>query len=246
MFLPNLTIAAAKYALGILPSSEIPRIADDALNRGVYTDAFARLYDVRNPIMSDVGPVFELALKELAVDVPTQEYAFYVLLRPYIRAIIEGVVTPYEGLRTMTQDIYHDGGLYRRAKEYVGDSHGIQHLLGMRWGYDDIRERPDEVSFAGKFGEGAIAALDDAVIEEAITWHRKNAGIAIVPAWLTSTVLRISQSIVGERSFDRLPVVADALEDAGCTHMELLGHLREQGSVHVRGCWAVDLLLGKE
>ena len=43
----------------------------------------------------------------------------------------------------------------------------------------------------------------------------------------------------------RLSLLADALEDAGCTHAELLGHLRSPGP-HVRGCWAVDLVLGKE
>jgi len=44
---------------------------------------------------------------------------------------------------------------------------------------------------------------------------------------------------------DRLAVLADALEDAGCSHAEMLTHLRGVGP-HVRGCWVVDLLLGKE
>ena len=48
----------------------------------------------------------------------------------------------------------------------------------------------------------------------------------------------------GELDPMRLPIVADALEDAGCTDAELLGHLRGPGP-HVRGCWAVDLLLGR-
>jgi hypothetical protein len=42
----------------------------------------------------------------------------------------------------------------------------------------------------------------------------------------------------------RLALLADALEDAGCTDAGLLGHLRGPGP-HVRGCWAVDLVLGK-
>jgi hypothetical protein len=42
----------------------------------------------------------------------------------------------------------------------------------------------------------------------------------------------------------RLALLADALEDAGCTDGELLGHLRGPGP-HVRGCWALDLVLGK-
>jgi hypothetical protein len=44
---------------------------------------------------------------------------------------------------------------------------------------------------------------------------------------------------------DRLPTLADAPEDAGCTNTDILAHCRVPG-VHVRGCWVVDLLLGKE
>jgi hypothetical protein len=57
-------------------------------------------------------------------------------------------------------------------------------------------------------------------------------------------VLGLVQEIYAGGHFDRLPLVADALEDAGCTNAELLGHLRGPG-VHVRGCWALDLVLSK-
>jgi hypothetical protein len=62
--------------------------------------------------------------------------------------------------------------------------------------------------------------------------------------WRTDAVLSIASAIYRDRQFERLPVLADALEYAGCSEPELLGHLRSPG-VHVRGCWAVDLLLKK-
>ena len=65
------------------------------------------------------------------------------------------------------------------------------------------------------------------------------------PAWLTSTVVSLAQAIYAERAFDRLPILADALEDAGCDNVDILNHCRQPG-VHVRGCWCVDSLLGKE
>jgi hypothetical protein len=70
----------------------------------------------------------------------------------------------------------------------------------------------------------------------------------IVPAylaWKDGPVVKLAQGIYDERVFDRLPVLADALEDAGCTSQEILSHLRQSG-VHVKGCWALDLVLGKE
>jgi hypothetical protein len=63
--------------------------------------------------------------------------------------------------------------------------------------------------------------------------------------WNDSTVRRIAQAIYDERAFDRLPILADALEDAGCDNADILTHCRGDGP-HVRGCWVVDLLLGKE
>jgi hypothetical protein len=58
-------------------------------------------------------------------------------------------------------------------------------------------------------------------------------------------VPRLVRGIHEERAFDRLAVLADALEEAGCADADILSHLRGPGP-HVRGCWVVDLLLGKE
>jgi hypothetical protein len=64
-------------------------------------------------------------------------------------------------------------------------------------------------------------------------------------AWNNSTVVKLAQGIYDDRAFDRLPVLADAIEDAGYHDAYILNHCREPGN-HVRGCWVVDLLLGKE
>ncbi|MBL8795193.1 MAG: hypothetical protein JNM56_14910 [Planctomycetia bacterium] len=69
--------------------------------------------------------------------------------------------------------------------------------------------------------------------------------VTVNPAWLTSAVVSLAQAIYDERAFDRLPILADALEDAGCDHADILNHCRQPGE-HVRGCWVVDLLLAKE
>jgi hypothetical protein len=69
--------------------------------------------------------------------------------------------------------------------------------------------------------------------------------VAADPSWLTSTVLQLAQGIYQDRAFDRLPILADALQDAGCDHDDILNHCRGDGP-HVRGCWVVDLLLGRE
>src|SRR4051812_48079482 len=64
------------------------------------------------------------------------------------------------------------------------------------------------------------------------------------PAWRSATVVALARGIDAERAFDRLPILADALQDAGCEDAELLGHCRGPGP-HARGCWAVELALGR-
>jgi hypothetical protein len=68
---------------------------------------------------------------------------------------------------------------------------------------------------------------------------------ALDPAWLTPTVIELAQTIYNDRAFDRMPELANALHEAGCDNDEILAHLRCAGP-HVRGCWALDLVLGKE
>jgi hypothetical protein len=65
------------------------------------------------------------------------------------------------------------------------------------------------------------------------------------PRWRTETAVALAAGIDAERAFDRLPILADALEDAGCDHADILHHCRGPGP-HVRGCWVVELVLGKE
>jgi hypothetical protein len=71
--------------------------------------------------------------------------------------------------------------------------------------------------------------------------------IVIDPSWLAwreGVVARLATAIYEERRFAEMPILADALEDAGCTESSILAHCRE-GKAHVRGCWVVDLLLSK-
>jgi len=70
--------------------------------------------------------------------------------------------------------------------------------------------------------------------------------IKINPAWLTSDARLLATGIYNEKAFDRMPILADALQDAGCDNDDILNHFRDANPTHVRGCWALDLILGKE
>ena len=67
---------------------------------------------------------------------------------------------------------------------------------------------------------------------------------AFDPSWRTADPSGIAARMYESRDFSAMPILADALEEAGCTNPDILLHAREPG-VHVRGCWVIDLVLGK-
>jgi hypothetical protein len=108
-------------------------------------------------------------------------------------------------------------------------------------------EAAGEGTAAGETTRQRLAALLACIV-------RRLAAPAVDPAWLSwqgAIVVQLAQAAYDERQLPegtldpaRLALLADALEDAGCTDADLLGHLRGPGP-HVRGCWALDLLLAK-
>jgi hypothetical protein len=103
----------------------------------------------------------------------------------------------------------------------------------------DAAKRESDPLVAGDIQHDAQAALLRCIFGNPFR------SIALDPAWMTGTVSALAQAIHNDRAFDRLPILADALEDAGCTNADILSHCRQPGE-HCRGCWIVDLLLAKE
>lgn len=65
------------------------------------------------------------------------------------------------------------------------------------------------------------------------------------PAWRTDTVVTLARQMYEARDFGAMPILADALQDAGCDSADVLAHCRGPGP-HVRGCWVCDLVLERE
>jgi hypothetical protein len=68
--------------------------------------------------------------------------------------------------------------------------------------------------------------------------------VTFSPVWRSETAVALATGIYAERAFDRLPILADALEEAGCDSADVLSHCRGPGP-HARGCWVVDGVLGR-
>ncbi|WP_238602581.1 hypothetical protein [Fimbriiglobus ruber] len=115
----------------------------------------------------------------------------------------------------------------------------------------DVFRLTDGISYLSghaKNNFGIDATFDKAVLQKGIAIEKERQcrllrdifcnpfrPVAIEPEWSTSTVVSLAEGIYAEKAFDRLPILADALQDAGCDNENILSHCRGEGP-HVRGC----------
>jgi hypothetical protein len=70
--------------------------------------------------------------------------------------------------------------------------------------------------------------------------------VAFSPLWCTDTAVSLARQMYESRDFAAMPILADALQDAGCDSEDILGHCRDANQPHACGCWVVDLVLDKQ
>jgi hypothetical protein len=145
----------------------------------------------------------------------------------------------------------------RKAAAITSDL-GLDASVATRMSEWAIRDAADAVSHlarkqlspqgVARLTRSAIAATPDKPKDQAVIlrdiFGNPFRPVALDPSWLTSTVVALAEGIYAERTFDRLPILADALQDAGCENPDVLDHCRGPGP-HVRGCFVVDLLTGR-
>jgi hypothetical protein len=170
----DLRYLAARYRLGLLDSEALVHIAEALLQEKRDTPAVIQLSILESPIMTDAGPLFERVCSESGVAVPSREEAIEELIRSHLNPIASGGCRPRDGLEAFMREIYYPYFAGKPCERYVGDSRGMQHLIGDYWSYDDLLERPHEVSCGGKFGAAAIVCWEELVRQHARDWLEKH------------------------------------------------------------------------
>jgi len=128
----------------------------------------------------------------------------------------------------------------------MADGADHEHLQSLRAiGYSLRRDPPDpwaaNAARVAKWADPSLRFRQAHVLRDIVGDPFRAVGFD--SAWRTTTAA--AEAIYADSAFDRLPILADALEDAGCTDAVILDHCRQPGE-HARGCWVVDLVLAKE
>ena len=98
-----------------------------------------------------------------------------------------------------------------------------------------------------EYDENTVCPVETAVQRDLVRdiFGRPLRLAAADPAWLNPAITALARGIYDSRAFDEMPILGDALEEAGCADEAILSHLRGSGP-HARGCWVVNLLLARE
>jgi hypothetical protein len=165
------------------------------------------------------------------------------------RAVVDAIERCAEGLIS-AKDIYTSAGVPQTgpAPYTFGQPHQVIREAASLVAWIGTRRARAFVVDVVRKAEGAAGRVAE--------WKRQSDIVRCIfgnpfregrflPEWRTDTVLVLAQQMYDSRDFSAMPILADALQDAGCDNEDVLTHCRGEGS-HVRGCWVVDLCLGKE
>jgi hypothetical protein len=114
-----------------------------------------------------------------------------------------------------------------------------------------IVQKDMDASWFLSFAQLISNATDSLITKQALALVRDIFGnpfrpVSFSPDWHSTDAVAIARTMYESRDFGAMPILADALQDAGCENEDILSHCRDTRQTHVRGCWVVDLVLGKE
>lgn len=122
-------IAISKYMLGLLSSEEIVQLADLWLTQGIFTDTLNFLEMESYPVMATVGPMFEKAIVELGLTVPSKIEAAKKLARDTIEKMVSGEIDLMVGANFLYWDIHHEITDELPDGKYLGSNLGLEHIF---------------------------------------------------------------------------------------------------------------------
>jgi hypothetical protein len=236
--------AAARYVLDNADSTTLVEAADALLDAGIYSWSVGELATTPDSTTRDVGRLFEMSLKELAIPLPSPEEAVCTLVRWHLGGAIEGRDTAFQALERVRDEVSYPLRFDRRLSNLEPQLR----FINLWFSYDDLHDHAEAGIISHEEAELRATELDSEILDHARSWMFLNGPSLLDPRWLSwsdGVVRKLAQAIVDESAWDRLPILADALEEAGCSNSEILEHCRA-GELHVGCCWITEVLLHQE
>ena len=185
------------------------------------------------PALTDERSRRAVELSEFAADHPVTEDELDTVSAEAEEAFEDTLDTDYYDGKVLAPDVVAAQGA-THAASYASNSPAVR--------VSDAIEVAQAAADAAPGGAALEAPAQAALLRD--IFGNPFRPVTFDTAWRTDTVIALARGMYESRDFGAMPILADALQDAGCTSNDILDHCRGPGP-HVRGCWVVDLVLGK-
>jgi hypothetical protein len=241
----KLRTAAARYVLNIDTIEDLVDAAHAGLDRGLHSYSLGELASQYTPTDLDSRRWFVAAMQELGIALPSREESVRILVDETTHAIVEEIWQPYQAIQSLYRIIrYRQYDTRDETAQLIANDDDLRQWFHLTDDIDYYVNHDDDEQRIELPARGVDHRIDkqlDDCIKLAHSHLRTRYLPQLQPVWRTPAVVGLVTAIREDRAFDRLPILADALQEAGCEHEEILGHLREQ-EPHIRCCWVAELL----
>ncbi len=160
----ELELQAVRLRARLASADDLFRAADAALDAGLYSPGLAEVALFAEKNLSELTAPYLAAMAELAITIPEDEEGLiWYLLRRYVGEVATGAIGPERGAARVVHEVEHHFHLDQRIRRYVGDSHGLEHIMSLYYAYDDVEVK-------------RFAEVDALLVEACREWMRGHAG----------------------------------------------------------------------
>lgn len=150
---------------------------DDLMQQGVWADSFNELLFPETDHFHEFKDAVTSALKDIGVSFPQdKESALWFILKLRLTDIATEEIVPLDGLVDLFDRIYFEYDFHAKSEHCLGDSHGIEHLIGIYLSYDDFMEGPIELVRKRTGFDQTIIDLNAEILQHARDWVTKQSG----------------------------------------------------------------------
>jgi hypothetical protein len=139
--LDALKYESANLLLDRMNDERVVQLIDELIAQGIYFDEFLEVLD-KSYYRPNFLEALNASLLKLEVTIPeTVDQAVWILLEYHISKMASEDGNAFNGLEDFMRDVYWNFDFGPHTKKYLGDSHGVENLIGLYWGYADLRDR---------------------------------------------------------------------------------------------------------
>lgn len=152
----------------------VKKYIDALAKHGIWFDEFLDLTLSKSDSQADLLPVIHAIFQKLDLTISSEDEALKIILKKQLLPIAQKKVDPIEGMGVIMNQIYYIANIPGRSEKVIGDTLGIEHLVGLYWTYLDLDELDPDAIYNGTTVRSLIIEIKNDIVSHANAWLQKH------------------------------------------------------------------------